>query len=492
MAAVTTGVGLSLDTLRRLPAEARPAVRPDDLTPGILHLGLGAFHRAHQAVYTEEAIAAAGGDWGIVAVAPRSREVVDRLAAQDGLYSVVTLSADGAAPRVIGSLAELRRAADDPQAIVDRIADPAIRVLTLTVTETAYRIDPAGRLLLDERLRAELTGSAPPASIPALLTRGLLARAAAGAGPISVVCCDNLHANGARLRGVVEQALAVAGGDLGPGVSFPSTMVDRIVPATTEQTRQLAEAGLGVVDLVPVAGEPFRQWVIEDCFPGGRPAWDLAGAVLTSDVAPWEALKLRVLNAVHSALAYLGALAGQQTVAEAMALPGAHQVLSRFIAEDVAPTLVAPDGQCPIRYGQAALERFTNPAIGHRTIQIAMDGSQKLPYRLLGTIADARAAGGRARWAALVLAAWMRFVRGVADDGSALPLDDPLAERLRASLVGAADTPVGLADALFGVEEIFGPELVGDAPLRTQVVEWLTDLDRYGAAATIRSLGGTL
>jgi fructuronate reductase len=240
-----------------------------------------------------------------------------------------------------------------------------------------------------------------------------------------------------------------------------------------------------------VAGEPFRQWVIEDLFPGGRPAWEAGGAVLTDDVAPWEALKLRVLNAVHSALAYLGALAGRQTVAEAMAMPGARQLLTRFIAEDVAPTLTPPDGQCPLAYGQAALDRFTNPAIGHRTVQVAMDGSQKLPYRLLGTIADARAGGGQARWAALVLAAWMRFVRGVADDGTDLPLDDPLAERLRAAIAAAKDTPAGLADALFGIDEIFDPELVGDAPLRTQVVEWLTCLDRYGAAATIRSEGGT-
>jgi fructuronate reductase len=232
--------------------------------------------------------------------------------------------------------------------------------------------------------------------------------------------------------------------------------------------------------------------VIEDRFPGGRPAWEAGGAVLTDDVAPWEALKLRVLNAVHSALAYLGALAGRQTVAEAVAMPGVVALLSRFIAEDVAPTLTPPDGQCPIRYGQAALERFTNPAIGHRTIQIAMDGSQKLPYRLLGTIADARAGGGRARWGALVLAAWMRFVRGVADDGSHLPLDDPLAERLRAAVAAAPDTPAGLADALFGIREIFSPELATDGLLRTEVVAWLKDLDRYGAAATVHSEGGKL
>ena len=488
--AVTTRTGLSLSSLRQLPAEARPLVRPDAITPGILHLGLGAFHRAHQALFTEEAIAVAGGDWGIVAVAPRSMEILNQLRAQDGLYSIVTVSAEGAFPRVVGSLAELRHAASDPLGVVDRIADPAIRIVTLTVTEKAYRLDPTGRLQVDDALRAELTGAAAPASIPGLIARGLLARERAGGGPIAVVSCDNLQANGVRLRGVVEQAFEVAGAKLSVDVTFPSTMVDRIVPATTEHTRELALAGLGVIDMVPVVAEPFRQWVIEDRFPAGRPAWERAGAVLTDDVAPWEALKLRILNAVHSATAYLGALAGKRTVAEALELPGLRTLLTRFVAEDAALTLTPPEGQCPIAYGQAALDRFTNPTIGHTTIQIAMDGSQKLPYRLLGTITDLRRSGASPRWATLILAAWMRFVRGVADDGSQLPLNDPLAQRIRTAIAGAADTPEGLATALFGISEIFGPELAEDMTLRTMVVEWLAALDRYGAAATIRAEGG--
>lgn len=489
--AVTTRTGLCLGSLRQIPARAKPLVRPDAIRPGILHLGLGAFHRAHQALYTEEAIAAAGGDWGILGVAPRSREILDRLVGQDRLYSVVTISGEGSFPRVVGSFAELRHAASDPLGVVARLADPAIRVVTLTVTEKAYLLDPGGRLLVDDPLRAELTGTADPMSIPGLLVRGLLARQRAGAGPIAIVSCDNLQANGVRLRRAVEQAFEVAGAQLDENVTFPSTMVDRIVPATTDHVRELALAGLGVIDQVPVVGEPFIQWVIEDHFPGGRPAWDLAGAIMTSDVAPWEALKLRILNASHSATAYLGALAGKRTVDEAIALPGLRPLLDRFIADEVVPTLTPPDGQCPIEYGQIALERFTNPAIGHTTIQIAMDGSQKLPYRLLGTIADQRAAGGLPRLAALVLAAWMRFARGLADDGMALPLNDPLAGVIRAAVEAAPDTPAGLANALFGLREIFDAELADDQPLRALVVEWLTALDRYGAAATIRAEGGT-
>ncbi|MBT8226223.1 MAG: mannitol dehydrogenase family protein [Dactylosporangium sp.] len=487
--AVSMSTGLCLGSLRQVPAAARPAVRPDAVAPGIVHLGLGAFHRAHQALYTEEAIAAAGGDWGIIGVAPRSREILQQLVAQDRLYSIVTISAEGAFPRVVGSLRELRHAASDPLGVIAQIANPAVRIVTLTVTEKAYRLDPGGRLQVDDALLAELAGTVQPASIPGLLARGLIARQRAEAGPIAVVSCDNLQANGERLRGVMEQAMAIAGGTLGTDVTFPSTMVDRIVPATTDQTRRLARDGLGVADLVPVAGEPFRQWVIEDRFPGGRPAWDQVGAVLTDDVAPWEALKLRILNAVHSAIAYLGALAGQRTVAEALMLPGMRAVLARFIAQDVTATLAPPEGQCPIAYGEAALDRFTNPTIGHTTIQIAMDGSQKLPYRLLGTIADQRRAGRSPRLAALVLAAWMRFVRGIADDGTPLPLNDPLAERIRQAVASGPDTPEGLADALFGLREIFHEELADDPVLRAVVVEWLAALDRHGAAATVRGEG---
>lgn len=487
--------GLSLRTLDRLPADVRPAVRPDALTAGVLHLGLGAFHRAHQAVYTEQAMAAAGGDWGIVGVAPRSRDVLERLAAQDGLYSVVTISGAGSQARVVGSLTELRHAASDPLGVVTRIADPRIRIVTLTVTEKAYRLGPDGRLQVDDALRAELTGAAAPASALGLLTHGLITRVTAGGAPLAVVCCDNLAANGVRLRGLVEQCLQVAGGRLaamvadqiGTQLTFPSTMVDRIVPATTAETLAQARACLGLVDAAPVAAEPFRQWVVEDRFPAGRPAWESVGAVLTDDVAPWETLKLRVLNAVHSALAYLGALAGAETIAAALALPGAHEVLRRFVAEDVAPTLRAPRGQSLQRYGCTVFERIANPAIGHRTLQVAMDGTQKLPYRLLATIAERRAAGALPHWAALVVAAWMRFVRGVADDGRRLPLDDPLADRVHAAVASAPDTPRGLAEALFGLDEVFDAGLAGDEALRADVVEWLTALDRHGVAATLQA-----
>jgi fructuronate reductase len=485
--AVTAGARLRLAALAGVPAASRPLVRPGDVPAGILHLGLGAFHRAHQAVYTERAIAEAGGDWGIVAVAPRNAEVVRQLAAQDLLFSVTSLGAAGSRTAIVGALAGVRHAAGDPAAVVALLADPAIRVVTLTVTEKAYQLDPAtGRLRADDALTADLTTDRPPVTVPGLLVRGLLARARADAGPVALVSCDNLPSNGERLRGLVTESLALAGGGragwVGDNVTFPGTMVDRIVPASTPETLAAAERALGARDLVAVAAEPYAQWVIADEFPAGRPAWDRAGAVLTDggEVGAWERLKLRTLNGVHSTLAYLGALAGCATIAETLALPGMRPLMVRLIAEDVAPSLTPPAGVTVEEYGESVLDRFANPAIGHRTAQVAMDGTQKLPQRILHTIADRRAAGADPRLAALVLAAWMRFVRGRADDGRDLPLDDPLADDVRAALAGAPDTPTGVCDALLGLRAVFSAEFAGDEVVRTRIVDWLTDLDRHG------------
>lgn len=491
--ALTVGADrLGLATLRRLPVECRPLLRPGTVPAGIVHLGLGAFHRAHQAVHTEAAVGAAGGDWGIIGVAPRSTEVVEALAAQDGLFSVSALSAEGAATRVVGALAGVRHAASDPAAVVRLLADPAIRVVTLTVTEKAYQLDPVtGALRADPELRADLSTDRPPRTVPGLLVRGLLARAAADAGPIALVSCDNLPANGRRLRGLVTQALARAGvpdavaGWVAGQVSFPGTMVDRIVPATTADTLDTARRALGLGDLAAVAAEPYSQWVLEDDFPGGRPAWERAGAVLTDDAGPWERLKLRSLNGVHSATAYLGALAGVETVAETLALPRLTAVLRRLVAEDVAPSFAPPAGVSVPAYGEEVLGRFANPAIRHRTLQIAVDGSQKLPQRVLHTIADLRAAGRSAHWASLVVAAWLRFLLGYADDGRPLPLDDPLAERIRAALAAGRDTPAGVVDALFGLREVFPAELAADDEVRADVTGWLAALERHGVRATL-------
>jgi fructuronate reductase len=482
---MTVTYRLDRGALNSLPAASRPAVDPGSVRPGIVHLGLGAFHRAHQAVFTEAAVAASGGDWGIVGVAPRSREILDKLREQDGLYSVLTVGDGEDRARAVGILAGFGHAAGDPYGVVSAIADPGVRIVSMTVTEKAYRLDPAGRLLLDDALRDQLTGHAPPTSIPALLVRGLLRRQAAGAGSLTVLCCDNLQGNGPRIRGLVEQALDVAGAQLPAGVAFPATMVDRIVPATSAGHIRRTALALGAEDAAPVVAEHFTQWVMQDDFPGGRPDWAGAGAIMTDDVTSWEKLKLRALNAVHSACAYLGALAGRELIADSLDIPGLPALLRRFIAEDIAPTFEPPRGVTVVGYGESSLERFANRELGHRNLQVAMDGSQKLPHRLLGTISDLRRTGVTPAWAVLVLAAWMRFARGYADNGTPLTLDDPLAGRIRAVLAAAPDTPDGVVGALLALGEIFPPHLSGDDVLRSELIRWYGELERHGVEATV-------
>jgi fructuronate reductase len=473
---------LNLAALADLPTPLRPLVDPRGLGTGIVHLGIGAFHRAHQAVFTEEAVAAAGGDWGICGVTQRSRGVLDQLRPQDGLYSVLERG-EQTSLRVVGAVRDLLFAAEEGERLLALLAAPATRLVTLTVTEKGYRHDPAtGRLRrADPDVAADLAGG-PPRTVVGQLVRGLQARRAADAGPITLLSCDNLPANGAVLQGLVmDFCAALPEGEslaswIAESVSFPSSMVDRIVPATTDDDRAEAARLLGYEDRGVVVTEPFRQWVVEDQFAAGRPAWERAGAVLTADVAPYEAMKLRLLNGSHSTLAYLGALAGHAHVADAMADPGIAGVVAHLMADDVTPALAVPEGFDVAAYQRELIERFHNPALRHRTVQIAMDGTQKLPQRLLGTIADRRAVGVTPRYAALVLAAWMRFVRGHADDGSPLPLDDPLAERLRA-------TP-----SLLEIDAVFPPELADDAELRDELASWGRSLDRHGVVGTLEAL----
>ena len=489
---------LDRSTLDRVPAECRRHTAGAGLATGIVHLGVGAFHRAHQAVFTEDAIAAAGGDWGIAGVAPRSRQILDLLAAQDRLFSVTSLSASSAEARVVGVLAALLHAPSDPLAVVERIADPGTRIVTLTVTEKGYRLDPVrgGPRADDPELAADLAGERPPVTVPGMLVAGLVRRALADGPPLAVLSCDNLSRNGRRLAQVVDGALERLPAALAPrvrawvdaGVAFPCSMVDRVVPAPSEATRARAARALGVADLAALEAEPFQQWVVQDTFPAGRPAWELAGAELVDDVTAWEELKLRVLNGMHSTIAYLGALAGRDTIERALGLPGMRELLWRLLLEDIVPTLEPPPGVDPVRYGESVLERFANPMVVHRTMQVAMDGSQKLPQRLLPVVAERLRAGGEPRWAALSLAAWMRFAAGRADDGSPLTLDDPLAERIAGALQAAGGGQGAVAERLLGLRQIFGEELGASAVLRALVTEWLEVLESDGVAGALASL----
>lgn len=494
---MTAAGRLNLRTLPRVPASSAPLIDPRELAVGIVHIGVGAFHRAHQATYTEDAIAAAGGGWGICGVAPRSRAVVDQLAPQDGLYTVLTRGPDGGVARVVGTLRELLFAGTHGPDVLARLADPAVRVVTLTVTEKGYRHDPAtGTLRRDD---ADVVADAAdrfPRTVIGLLVRGLQARMNAGAGPATVLCCDNLAHNGRTVAGLVGEfveLLPAADADpltvwIADHVRFPSSVVDRIVPAATAADRAEVERLIGLTDAGSVVTETFRQWVIEDDFIAGRPAWDRVGARLTGDVTPYEVIKLRMLNGAHSTLAYLGALAGCDTVADAMTDDAIAALVQRLLREDVEPTLDVPAGFDLRAYERELLDRFANRSLHHRTAQIATDGSHKLPQRLLSTLRAGRAAGAEPRWAALAVAAWMRWVSSeTTDDGSPHELDDPLAPRLRRALSGATSC-AAVVDRLLGVRAMFGDDLPADPVVRDLLVDALGRLTRDGAVGTARAL----
>ncbi|MEU4396655.1 mannitol dehydrogenase family protein [Kribbella sp. NPDC023855] len=472
-------------SLANIAASHRPGVDPRELTVGIVHLGLGAFHRAHQAVFTEQAaILTSDTRWGICGISQRSSTVRDQLAPQDGLYSVLTRGQGDPSVRVIGSIRDVLTAPEDPQAVVDRIGDPVVSVVTLTVTEKGYRAAAEGGLdLTDPEIQADLAGR-PPRTVVGQLAAGLEKRAATGAGPLTVLSCDNLVANGHYLRRLVEDYAAASSDAKALNeqlevARFPASMVDRIVPATTDADRDETAALLGVRDEAVVVAEPFLQWVIEDDFAGPRPDWEKAGAIVTDDVAPWEQAKLRMLNATHSMLAYLGALRGYETIAEAVRDEKLADLATELMTSDVIPTLTPPIGLDLTAYGESVLERFANPALKHRTAQVAMDGSVKLPVRLLGTVRDRLAANAEPRLAALAVAAWMVYVaRGADANGKPLSLDDPQAGKLRAALDGAGTEPAAIVNALLNVDSVFGPDLPANSTFRALLTDHVTTLTR--------------
>jgi fructuronate reductase len=478
---------LSEATLGALPPGiARPGYDRRAVTPGIVHLGLGAFHRAHQAVMTEAVLAAGAREWGIVAASLRSPETRGALAPQDGLYTVATREDAAEELQVVGALRGLHVAPEDPSALLAAMASPAVRIVSLTVTEKGYCHDPATGSLDEAHadIRHDLTAPRAPRSAPGFLVEALRRRREAGVPPFTVLCCDNLPANGETLRRVTARLGTLRAPGLGAWiegeVSFPGTMVDRIVPATTPEDCDRVSAALGVVDAWPVVGERFSQWVIEDHFPSGRPDWALGGATFAADVAPFELMKLRMLNGAHSALAYLGYLSGHETVAEASNDPVLAAYLQGLWAE-IGPTFPAPPGMQASDYAARLLARFRNRALRHRTWQIAMDGSQKLPQRLLGTARTRLAQGLPVPHLALAVAAWIRYVGGVDEAGRAIDVRDPLAVPLRAALDGAGPDPARRVAAALGTEAVFGADLPRNPAFVAAVTKALRQIGTRGA-----------
>ena len=483
--------------MTRLTAATLPAPLPYDraaVTPGIVHLGIGAFHRAHMAVYVDDLLAR-DPRWGIIGASLRRPDTRDALAPQDFLYTVAIRDASGTTNRVIGSILDILDANTQRAELIAMLADPRIRIVSLTVTEKGYCHDPAtGKLDPNHPdIVHDLANPEAPVSAPGLIVRAIELRRAGGIAPFTVMSCDNLPANGRTTRRIVTGFAALRSADLAAyieqHIAFPSTMVDRIVPATTDADREAMRAATGYDDAWPIMTEPFTQWVIEDNFASGRPAFELAGAQLVDDVEPFELMKLRMLNGSHSTMAYLGYLAGYQYVNEAVGDPAIHKLIRGLMTEEAMPTLPMDKAELG-RYRDQLLARFANPALKHRTWQIAMDGSQKLPQRLLGTITDRLAAGQPVNRLALGVAAWMRYVTGIDEQGNPIEVKDPLAARCRAIADAAGRDATKLADGLLAIPEIFGTNLPANETFRATVTAHLASLLDRGARATVSAVAG--
>ncbi len=482
---------LSFSTLTDVaPAVARPRYDPARVDIGIVHLGIGAFHRAHEAVVVDDVLTH-DARWGICGVSLRTATATRVLAAQDGLYTLLMRSAEGTTARVIGSVREQLFLGTQRDELMARFADPAVRIVSLTVTEKGYCHDPAtGKLNVQHpEIVHDLAHREAPVSAPGVLVAGLAARRDAAAGPITVLCCDNLPHNGRTVEGIV---LALA--DLwdpalpdwiGSHVTFPSTMVDRIVPATTE--RDIAETAqlLGVHDAAPVVCEPYFQWVMEDRFAGGRPMWEDAGVQFASDVGPFETMKLRLLNGSHSTLAYLGFLAGHDYIWQACSDPQLGTLVERLMAEEIAPTVPAPSGVDLVDYRRQLLQRFRNPVLPHRTQQIAMDGSQKLPQRLLNTVRERLAGEGSITHLALAIAGWIRYASGTDEQGQAIAVSDPLAPQFRDIVAAAGGDAVRIAAGFLDLAAVFGTDLGKHMRFRAAVTANVVSLFTKGVRTTL-------
>ncbi|WP_456268078.1 mannitol dehydrogenase family protein [Kushneria sp. AK178] len=468
---------------------------------GIVHLGLGAFHRAHQAQVVEQCIARGEREWGICSVNIRgNRALVETLREQDFRYHLAEYT-----DRAHVTLREIRaisetlftgtdsqgQQGEDLPALLSRLSEADTRIVTLTVTEKGYYLSPSeGTLLVDDpAIAADIARPETPRTAPGILVEALARRRQAGLPPFTVLCCDNMPDNGERTRRAVvalaERRDRELADWINTQVAFPASMVDRIVPAMDDEAFTRLRR-LGCDDPAAVVSEAFLQWVIEDHFPQGRPDWAQAGVEMVEDVAPFETMKLRMLNGAHSLLAYTGPLMGLETVSEAVADPLLQTLLRRYMLEEAAPTLSMPESVSLQDYADALMARFGNDSLRHRLHQIAMDGSQKLPQRWLR--------GGEERLATsdddkvlsatvFGVAAWIRYTRGVDEQGHAYPVNDPMADQL--AQCHAFERSADRAAAAMSLEAIFSPTLVSAPRFGEQVQQALEAIERLGMRAAL-------
>ncbi len=486
---------LSAATLSQLPGHVRrPAYDRNALEDQVVHIGVGAFHRGHQAIYTEIANEIGGSRAGVTGLSLRSPTSEKALGPQDGYYTLGVRNGSDEELRLIGNIREVITAPTAPHRAIAALIRPSVSVVTLTITEKGYGLDPStGTIVTDHGdVASDLANTASPSSAIGYLVEALRQRHETDAGPLTIISCDNLPHNGSRLRSAVLQFADHTHKGLKSWIdticSFPETMVDRIVPATRADDIQSTDKKLNLRDEGFIKTEPFMQWVIEDKFAGPRPAWDQAGAMLVRDVAAFETAKLRLLNGSHSAIAYLGYLSGHKYVHDVMKDDALSPFITKLMDDAIAPTVPEPEGMAIVPYARSLRERFQNSALQHETWQIAMDGSQKLPQRLLNTVRDRLTIGQPIDLLALPIAAWIRYAAGADENGHSIDVRDPLADQFNHISQLANGNAKSLMDGFLGITEVFGKDLPRHKIFTSSVETHLISLMTKGSLQTVREL----
>jgi fructuronate reductase len=482
---------LSNKTLEQANA-AKPDYDRSKVGVGIVHIGPGAFHRAHQAFFTDEAIAKSGGDWGICGVSLNSRGATESLTPQDGLY---TLAIKDKSPsyRIIGSVREVLCAKDDPSAVLRRLTSEKTKIVTLTITEKGYALGPDGHLdKSNAGIKADLSTPDAPGSAIGYLVEACRLRHAKGSVPLTIISCDNLPENGDKLRtACLEYASEIdpiLNDFIAEFVKFPNTMVDSITPATDEGVISDVEDAIGLLDKGPVQRESFAQWVIEDNLPQGRPDWESAGVIITPDVQAFEKTKLRILNGAHSTLTYLGLMAGEETVEDAISNPVLSNFVSKLIEKETIPTIEPPKGLDLQNYWKATKARFENPHIRHLLEQISHDGSQKIPARIFPVIKYYAEQNQVAKAACFVVAGWIEFnrKRRQADD---LPTDGYLTQ-ISSQLPDPYLSASRYAESFLAIEGLFPAFILENSAVTDAIIESCEAIDESGVQKAMESLAG--
>ena len=462
----------------------------------IVHIGVGGFYRAHQAVYLDDLLHQPGhAEWGYcgVGLLPHDARMRDVLHSQDCLYTVVERSAEGDKARVIGSLLDFLHAPGDPEAVLEKMASSECRIVSLTITEGGYYINEATGEFNDTHpdIVRDLQNPHQPQCSFGYLAEALERRHARGLAPFTVMSCDNLQHNGDLARKMllafIERRDPALGRWLGGNGAFPNSMVDRIVPATTDEHRALVRERFGIDDGWPVPTEPFRQWVIEDNFPNGRPPWEAVGAQMTADVLPYEKMKMRLLNASHQAMCYIGMLLGYRYAHEAMADPRIRSLVQTMMDVEVTPLLRAPEGIDLEDYKRTLIERFSNPTIQDQLSRIGTEGSARIPKFVLPSLIEQLQRGGPCTLLTFTVACWFRYLTGTDDRGREMPLVDPMQDKLMEHARRGGQDP----GPLLGLRELFGAALTGAPAFVDQLRQILESFHGRGAEATLERYVGS-